>query len=384
MRQFLLFSLLFFGVLTGSTAQTRPDLVYKLDQTSFSAYVDEIGENEITYFLPSDTQKKRPQRVSKAQVWKVVFANGDTELFNEPRQAVISPAPPQKAAVPDRIYLKSKSIVEGSITKISEKSVEYRRLGTPPNSPVYELSREKIQKIEYGNGDVESFENELDKSKTIVRKEKPDKTPKAKSATSKNPKQTTGSPPKELNKHSNIPKESKISINGAFVGSYIVKDNFWVADSSGIGLRQGIGGALQVNFRLSKRIWLSFQGGYNQFQTNRLYTTPDKDILYTAKTKLSIIPIHLGLKAYLAKGVYLGLWGGVNYLTTDFGSYGDYNLQTKRFSPTGTATLGFEPRIGPIKLDIGLQYSYATVNATSVYESSPAIQIPQIKLGIGF
>ena len=385
MRHFLLYFLLFLGGWATGLAQTRPDLIYRLDQTSLSVFVDEIGENDITYFLPSDNQKKQLQRINKAQVWKVVFSNGDTELFNEPRQVAMPPDTPQKVVTTtstDRIFLKNKTIVEGSITKVTEKNIEYRRAGAAPNSPVYELSRDKIQKIEYENGEIESFAKISAKPTEMARTEKPSKPSKAKSVTSKSPKPTT--PPKELIKDSNTSKDSKISINAAFVGSYIVKDNFWVADSNGVGLRQGIGGSLQFNFRLSKRIWLSLQGGYNQFQTNRLYTTPDKDIFYTAKTKLSIIPIHLGLKAYLTKGVYLGLFGGGNYLTTEFSSYGDYNLQTKRFSPTGTAMLGFEPRVGPVKLDIGFQYSYVTVNATSTYEVSPAIHIPQIRLGIGF
>ena len=56
MRHFLL--LLLLVMFFAASAQTRSDMIYKLDKSSFSAVVDEIGEMEIIYYLPTDISKR--------------------------------------------------------------------------------------------------------------------------------------------------------------------------------------------------------------------------------------------------------------------------------------------------------------------------------------
>ncbi|MBU1821815.1 MAG: hypothetical protein KKG00_09945, partial [Bacteroidetes bacterium] len=146
----------------------------------------------------------------------------------------------------------------------------------------------------------------------------------------------------------------------------------------------GLGGSLTVQYKALKWLTIFLEGGYNQFLSNRTYLTPGNDTLYTAKYILRTMPVQLGAKIYLSGRIYLGLSGGMNYLLTRFDSYSDYSLETKRFSPVGTAALGVEPRLGGLKLNIAVQYTYSTVMATSQYAASPAIHTPQFKLGIGF
>ncbi len=79
-RSFLL-SLFLVGFGLQTLAQQKKDCIYRLDKTFLEVVIDEVGDNEIIYFLPNDIQKK-PQKIRKHEVWKLVFSNGDVEEIN--------------------------------------------------------------------------------------------------------------------------------------------------------------------------------------------------------------------------------------------------------------------------------------------------------------
>ncbi|MBU1821885.1 MAG: PorT family protein [Bacteroidetes bacterium] len=100
MKKTLLFVCGFFWYLQG-IAQTVPDRIYLLDQQVMQVWVDEIGENDILYFTKGQPPRQ-VQKIARSLVWKVVFANGDTELIqsapaaNTPSAAAYpSPATPE-------------------------------------------------------------------------------------------------------------------------------------------------------------------------------------------------------------------------------------------------------------------------------------------------
>lgn len=362
-------------------AQTRPDQIFQLDKTSQNAFVDEIGESSITYFLPTDTNRQNSMRILKSRVWKIVFANGDVELINPLPAESVQQA---RVMVPDRIFTTDKTVVEVKVVNIGASEVEYRRIDAGANAPIYEFPLSKVVKIELANGEVKTFEiPAVSKSNTQNRDSKKTKL-EAKEKKEVARKELKPAKLDKVKPPRTPAPDKRFGMTVAFVGSYIYKEAYWQADSNSVGLRQGLGGALSINYKVAKWLAFSLQGGYNQFLSNRTYLTPAQDTLYTAKYSLVTIPAQLGIKIYLAKPVYLGLYGGMNYLLTKFDSYSEYSLETKRFSPTGTAVLGFEPKLGKLKLDIAIQYNYTTVNATTQYAASPAIHIPQFKLGLGF
>jgi hypothetical protein len=377
MRNYLLFLILCLLATFQTFGQTRPDKIYQLDKTALDAYVDEIGETAITYFLPSDTRRQNPQKIIKARVWKIVFANGEEEVIN-PLPA--EPATPALVVRPDRIFTTSNTIVEAKVLRIGQATVEYRRLDGGADSPVFELSLQKVIRIELADGSVRSFAPSGTDTRSAGNS---DGTPAGRQETTRKPSRLRESRPIQTGSARERAEDARFGFSAAFVGSYVYKEPYWQADSNGIGLRQGLGGALTIQYKALNWLAIFLEGGYNQFLSNRTYLTPESDTLYTAKYILRTMPVQFGVKIYLPGQVYLGLSGGMNYLITRFDSYSDYRLETRRFSPVATAALGIEPRLGSLKLNIAVQYTYSTVIATSQYAASPAIHTPQFKLGIG-
>ena len=110
MRNFYL-TCFFLGIFQVCCAQNTSDRIYKVDQSDFSALVDEISETEIIYFLPADLTRKQPQSILKSNVWKIVYANGETEMFNAPAVLVL-----------DKIYLTDGKILEARILEVNSIS----------------------------------------------------------------------------------------------------------------------------------------------------------------------------------------------------------------------------------------------------------------------
>ncbi|MEI7581226.1 hypothetical protein [Runella sp.] len=150
MYQRLLFLSLFLGILPDTIAQQKTDVIYRLDQTFLEAIIDEVGESDILYFLPKDSQK-RPQKIRKQEVWKLVYANGDVEEINPlPKNSPL----PETVEKSDLIFRKDNTIIEAKILKISDNRVTYTLFGKEieRHIPIQEIS-----KIVYSDGNVEQF-----------------------------------------------------------------------------------------------------------------------------------------------------------------------------------------------------------------------------------
>ncbi|TDE17094.1 outer membrane beta-barrel protein [Dyadobacter psychrotolerans] len=162
MRNFYLICFLF-GIFRICYAQDKTDRIYQLDQSDFSAMVDEIGETEIIYFLPGDLVRKQPKNILKSKVWKIVYANGETETFNSPAELVL-----------DKINLSNGKTLEAIISEVTLKSVSYKFAG---EGIVREIDRNEVHKIIYADGHQEI----LNEPKVIkAEKQKGDKSVKVK------------------------------------------------------------------------------------------------------------------------------------------------------------------------------------------------------------
>ncbi len=90
----LLFLLLSTGLC--SYAQKNTDRIYRVDKSHFEAIVDEITDTDIVYFLKIDEARSNPQRISRSQVWKIVYAGSETEIINQPAETVSTNQAPEK------------------------------------------------------------------------------------------------------------------------------------------------------------------------------------------------------------------------------------------------------------------------------------------------
>jgi hypothetical protein len=383
MRTYLLLLWLCLTAGLNALAQSRPDQILLLDKTSQNAFVDEIGETDITYFLSKDANRQNPQRILKSRVWKIVFANGDVEMINSlPSQ----PVQPVLAAAPDRIHTVDRTIIEAVIIRVGDITVEYKLHSAGASETLYEYPLQKVERIEFANGEVRKFG-----ALAVTNSRKKENEAKRSKAGLEEKREIAGQEPRPAGarvEKLKLPRlsalGSRLGVSLAFVGSYVINDPYWKADTNGIGFRQGLGGMLTLQYKLTDWLALSLQGGYSQFLSKRTYHSPATGKRSTARYSLVTIPVQLGIKVYPVKSVYLGVAAGMNYQLTQFDTNSRQGRETRQFLPTGTAALGYEPRIGKLKFDIAVQYTYSIVRVTSTYAASPAIQTPQFKIGLGF
>ena len=121
MRHIVLLLFIFTGF--SAYSQKETDVILKVDLTSIVVIVDEIGENEITYFLTSDIAKRSPFRIDRTKVWKIIFANNDVEIITPPS---ISKQPAFKPKASDA--LSSKSVADKSNSLITSEKSEQENL----------------------------------------------------------------------------------------------------------------------------------------------------------------------------------------------------------------------------------------------------------------
>lgn len=95
MKNILLLPLLMAAV--AATAQTTAprDVLHKTDRTTLEGRIDEVGDVNVFYFPASDLASRR--MIARRLVWKIVFADGTTEVLNQPQAT--PPAQPEAALV---------------------------------------------------------------------------------------------------------------------------------------------------------------------------------------------------------------------------------------------------------------------------------------------
>ncbi|GAB3926008.1 hypothetical protein [Larkinella terrae] len=114
MRSFFLTALLGLFVHAALAQTPRTDVLHKLDRSTLNVKVDEVTETDVVYFeATAPTVRKM---LPKNGLWKLVFADGSTEVFNQPTEL---PAAPPLESVAQR------------------KDSTFRK---PPTSPGYRIN----------------------------------------------------------------------------------------------------------------------------------------------------------------------------------------------------------------------------------------------------
>ncbi|MFN4144995.1 MAG: hypothetical protein ACK4GN_04160 [Runella sp.] len=394
MRTSLFVCLLLVGHAFGIMAQTRNDLIYKVDQTSFAANVDEIGEAEIMYFLPTDALKQRPQRIAKAQVWKIVFANGDVEELNQPQ------AKAPVVATNDRIVQKNGTVLEGNVVKVGERTVEYRRVGAT-SGPVYEIEIAKLNRIEYANGEVEKFVKTLavkptssSSKPTAAAKPKSEKAKTAaKPATSKPKKEVAQRAPRVKPTRTKAPATDRefFSLTAGGDAAYVLGAKEWTDEKRGIGMGIGAGASVSASLHITRWLAITANGGLLQWEIERNFKDSlSSNLLMRRNNVIKMIPINAGLKIYPAKGFYIA--PQVSYtLYQETGSDFDPKTETTTefFGYKGNklgyrGEIGYEHRGKGFRWQLGVYYSTLLIKDLNEFKKIDPMSFVGARLAIGF
>ncbi|CAG5072971.1 hypothetical protein DYBT9623_04504 [Dyadobacter sp. CECT 9623] len=145
MRNLYLTILLLFTALA-CFAQNVSDTIYQVDRSKIAAMIDEVASEELIYFLPTDKAQKKI-KIARAKVWKVIYVNGETEIFNSPN--------PLKT-VGDQLFLKNGERIVVGVQEVTTDLVKY----SLANSEEKELALSQVEKIVYANGIEHSYSQE--------------------------------------------------------------------------------------------------------------------------------------------------------------------------------------------------------------------------------
>ncbi len=400
-RVLIFFSLLAMnGIAQAQTNST--DVLHKTDRSTILGRIDEVGETEVIYFDAAAPAVKKT--IAKTQLWKIVFTDGSQEEFNEPR-AVAGPPLSGGGSRPDLIVLKGGDrLIEARDVVVDGKNLRYHR-ASDPSGKLQTIALNKVQGIRFADGREEKLVAVVREKTTKVKTAKT-KTPKEKTAKAPKPKAPKTTVPKQVASKPKTPAAEKLPrpasdprsfyrINLtvgpelAYFPSGLNKD--WVSDSVGLGLQQNLGFSLRFDYRVARPVAISLTAGYSGWELVRRYTLNGAD-QYQETQKLTRIPLQLGVKVYLVKGLYLMPEGGVNLLMSSIKT-SEAHPSPQSTSTTTTpitygASLGYEAHLGKALVELSARYQILDVkdlNLNTLGQSySNQVQFASVRLGIGF
>jgi opacity protein-like surface antigen len=165
----------------------------------------------------------------------------------------------------------------------------------------------------------------------------------------------------------------------------------WNDDSLGLGMNQTIGFNARLDYRIVRPLAVSITGGYWTWELVRSYTLNGEE-QYQETRQMTRIPLQLGLKLYVFRGLYLMPEGGIVLTRT--------RVSTSETHPEPTSTsasltpltyggsIGCEIGAGPALIDISARYQILDVKDLSLSAQQGAFseraQSVGIRIGIGF
>lgn len=93
----LLFALVVASRLVAQTTNARPDVIYKLDNTSIQAIISEVTDAEVLY-RRANNPNGPVFRIRRRDIQSIRYANGEVEQFNQ--APAPAPAPPAEQPAP--------------------------------------------------------------------------------------------------------------------------------------------------------------------------------------------------------------------------------------------------------------------------------------------
>lgn len=116
----LRFLLLLFLVIAGKTLSAQ-DTIYRVNREMILAKVTEVGQYDIRYKRASNLEGPA-YTIRKTEVWKIVYANGQTDYFNAPHN-VRGAYDPEHTPRPAMIGINSFDLLFGVVTLEGEYNV---------------------------------------------------------------------------------------------------------------------------------------------------------------------------------------------------------------------------------------------------------------------
>lgn len=323
----------------------RPAVLHKLDKSSLPVKIDRVNPTNIVYVEASAPKVKKV--IGRNQVWKIVYANGTTQVITPLTGTNYKPNPVTAA-------------------KMAADATAL----TPPETNRPDASATPAPTLATGSASP------------------PTAAPSAPTSRSTTPQANVFSTPRddEFNR-----LQLSVGPEMSFFPSFINKDRAWVNDTIGFGMKQNVGFGLRADYRIIRPVAVSFSVGYAGWELVRNFSREGVPA-GTETVKLTRIPVQGGLKLYPDKGgLYLMPEAGVTLLRASLSAADATSAATESVSKTAVnygGSIGYEIRKGSVLLDLSVRYNLMNVkglafatNSTTIDESVHAVSV---RLGIGF
>jgi hypothetical protein len=265
---------------------------------------------------------------------------------------------------PDLIFKRNQTVLEARIDTLVQDAVYYH-LFSQPEKGIQKLMLKDVARIRFKDGREETFEQHLE---LPVRETKVTRTRRQKRL-------------KLPQSHSNDPA---FTFQVGAEGLRMLGGDNWVNDDEKAAFEYGAGATAALDLHLTGHFAVSLRGGYNKWQVSRNYVE-NGETLFNAKTTLTQIPLHLGLKLYPFKGFYLMPEGGYHLYTFDYQDGSELSEKISGGSLAYGGSIGYEIRTGAFLMDISAKYNVLNIqDLGNGFTGMGAASYAGLRLGLGF
>lgn len=370
------------GALAKAQAPTRPDVLHRLDRTTLAGRVDEIGDGDVIFYETASPKTKKT--IARSQVWKIVFADGSVEVLNGTASAPPSVAarqpqptsPPKATTRPDLIRLRGGDrVIEAFVESVDERNVQYRR-ATEPAGKIYTLAVGKVELIRYGDGREETFGKPAPAAAPAPTLSPPT-VPARRAPTAR----VRPERPERL---------ARFSLSASGDVAYVLSGAEWTDEKRGMGFDLGAGGSLSADVRITPWLALTASGGYLQWNVQRNFKDSlTGDLLFRRTASLRLIPLHLGLKVYPFRGLYLSPQAGYTLFSETDTEEKPIGTDANAFFKHDGAYLGYrgevgyEYRSGGFKALLAVSYTTLLTTELGPFKNTQPLTYAGARLGVG-
>ncbi|WP_090373946.1 hypothetical protein [Dyadobacter sp. SG02] len=276
----------------------------------------------------------------------------------------------QNVQKPDLIFTRNKTVLEAKIDSVGTESVYYHSFIQAGKGPL-KLSLTEVTSVRYADGREQTFDRQPVQSGERINVKKEKRTSSRQDKPKREKPKDTGRRP-------------VVSATIAAEGMRMLGNDNWVKDDEKAAFENGVGATAALDLHLTGRFAVSVSGGYNQWRVSRNYAE-NGEVKFNAKTSFTEIPLHLGLKLYPFKGLYLMPEGGYHIYTFDYQDGTELSEKIAGGSVAYGGRIGYELRTGVFLMDISAKYNLVNVgDLGNGFSGMGAARYAGVRLGVGF
>lgn len=288
--------------------------------------------------------------------------------------------------VTDRIYRVDKTHFEAVVDEITDNEIIYLKPDDVSGSNKIKIARDEVWKIVFSDGETEVI--------TPIREvlDAPVAQSEATAATD-----AGTSVEKSVNKGAGLknatiddPDKKRILFSVGADAAYVINALEWTDDAEGMGMELGFGASASLTVPISRWLGIMASGGLLKWEILRNFRDSASDeLLFKRTNTFNMVPIHLGLKIYPVKGLYLAPQAGYTiYEETgadqkpDAESVSFFDFKGGKVGYRGE--IGYEQKVNRLLFSLSAHYSSMFIQNMNQFRNIPPLNYFGGRLSVGY